>query len=97
MVTLSASLLANAEPSGNLVKIMSLRPYAGGLIYMHVSSADLCGTDVFTIDSSQANGKEIYAAALAALTTGKQVRLEVSNATGCAGWGTRLQSIYILQ
>jgi hypothetical protein len=38
----------------------------------------------------------MYAAALTALTTGKRVILEVSNATGCTGWGTKLQSLYVL-
>ncbi|HET7332009.1 hypothetical protein [Dyella sp.] len=39
--------------------------------------------------------KEIYAAALSAMVAGKSVQLEVVG-TGCGGWGTTLQSIYIL-
>lgn len=84
-----------AEPSGGKVDIVSLRPYAGSVIYIQVSSSSLCNTDTFTIDTSQLNGKEIYAAVLAAVTAGKKVSLEAANATGCAGWGTKLQSVYI--
>lgn len=50
---------------------------------------------MFNFTGSEVNGKEMCAAALAALISGKQVQLEVSNATGCTGFGSRLQSIYI--
>jgi hypothetical protein len=65
------------------------------LIYIGVSSSDFCGTTVFSFSSSEPNGKEMYAAVLTALASGKQVQLEASTATGCTGWGTRLQSIYL--
>ncbi len=84
-----------AAPIGGRVTIVNVRPYSGGSIYVHVSSAELCGTEVFSFTSGEVNGKEMYAAVLTALTTGKQVQLEVSAATGCTGWGTRLQSIYL--
>lgn len=88
---------AQAGPVGPRVSILSIRPYSGGSIYLHVSSTDLCGTEVFSFTSGEINGKEMYAAAMTALVSGKQVQLEVSSATGCAGWGTRLQSIFIYQ
>jgi hypothetical protein len=94
-IMLCLAQMAQAEPSGGKVDIISLRPYAGSVIYIKVSSATLCNTEMFTMDTSQVNGKEMYAAALAAVTTGKKVSLEVANATGCAGWGTKLQSIYL--
>lgn len=86
---------AHAEPSGGKVDIISLRPYAGSVVYVLVSSSALCDTDTFAIDTSGVNGKEMYAAALTAVAAGKKISLEVSNATGCKGWGTRLQSIYL--
>lgn len=85
-----------AEPTSARVQILDLRPYAESeATYVHVNSTALCNTDVFVIDTSQANGKQIYAAALAAVASGKEVALEVANATGCTGFGTKLQSIYI--
>ena len=84
-----------AEPTGGRVSILSLRPYSGGWIYVQVSSDALCSTNVFTFSVSEVNGKEMYAAALTALTNGKEVQLEVSNATGCTGFASRLQSIYL--
>ncbi|TBV73263.1 hypothetical protein [Pseudoxanthomonas winnipegensis] len=87
---------ALAEPTSARVVILDLRPYAGSEVtYLHVNSTALCNTDVFIIDASQANGKQMYAAALTAVASGKEVALEVANATGCTGFGTKLQSIYI--
>jgi len=40
--------------------------------------------------------KEVYAAAVAALVADKSVRVEAVN-TGCAGWGTKIQSIIIIK
>ncbi|MCU1150979.1 hypothetical protein JAK43_13970 [Stenotrophomonas maltophilia] len=99
-LTLALCLFAplKAEPSGDNLTILSLRPYIGGtagVVYVHVSSMDLCSTDIFTIDMSMPGAKEAYAAALAALTSGKKVRLEVLNSTGCNGWATGLQSVTI--
>jgi hypothetical protein len=88
----------SAEPSSPAtVKIMQVRPYANShSVYIHVSSGQLCSTSAFVIMTDEPGGKGMYAAALTALTTGKRVILEVSNATGCTGWGTKLQSLYVL-
>lgn len=87
-----------AEPSSPApVKILQVRPYANSYsVYIDVSSGQLCGTSAFVIMTHEPGGKEMYAAALTALTTGKRVILEVSNTTGCTGWGTKLQSLYVL-
>jgi hypothetical protein len=95
LVALCVSGVVQAEPTGGRVSVVSVRPYSSGLIYLEVSSSEFCGTSVFSFSDSEVNGKEMYAAVLTALATGKQVRLEASAATGCAGWGTRLQSIYL--
>lgn len=97
LLTLFLTATLHAMPMGaSRVNVIELRPYAGSPVaYLRVSSAELCGTDAFTIPLTDVGGKEMYAAALAALMSGKQIGLEVSNATGCTGWGTRLQSIFI--
>jgi len=97
LVALCVPRAAQAGPVGPRVSILSIRPYSGGSIYIGVSSHELCGTEVFSFTSVEINGKEMYAAAMTALVSGKQVQLEVSAATGCTGWGTKLQSIFLYQ
>jgi len=88
---------AIAEPSSQRVKLIEVRPYIGGNdVYIRANADAICGTSIFRIVTSQPNGKEAYAAALTAITSGRSVVIEVSNATGCTGWGTVLQSIYIV-
>lgn len=98
VVALCLSAPLGAEPTSDQMTILSLRPYMdgpAGIVYVHVSSTAFCNTDTFAIDMSRPGAKEAYAAALAALTSGKNVRLEAFNSTGCNGWATRLQSIFI--
>lgn len=90
-----ASQAAFAEPVSTPVYIKVLRPYGGGVnVYVDIDGT-FCGTNGFIIDTSVQNGKEMYAAALTAFSMNLPVRLEANNATGCAGWGTKLQSIYL--
>ena len=92
----SCAFMAWGGETGPRVKITQLRPYMGsGQVFVHVDSSQLCGTTVFKIVLSDPAAKEAYAAALTAVATGKKVALEVSNTTGCAGWGTQLQSIWL--
>lgn len=92
----SCASMAWGGETGPRVKITQIRPYMGsGQVFLHVDSSQLCGTSVFKIVLSDPAAKEAYAAALTALATKKKVALEVSNATGCAGWGTQLQSIWL--
>ena len=94
---LACAFGAAAGPTSGEETLLALRPYGNNThVYVHVATSALCSTSVFIIDTGVPNGKEMYAAALTALASGKKVQLEVSNATGCAGWGTRLQSFWIL-
>jgi len=95
LIALCLASAVQAEPTGGRVTIVSLRPHINGAIYVDVSSSEFCGTSVFSIIATEVNGKEMYAAALTALASGKQVRLEVPTAVGCTGWGSRLSSIYL--
>ena len=100
LVTSLTSTLAFAEPTGVPVKILSLRPYNtqnGGNKYVEVSAAGApCDTQGYVIDLSWVGAKEVYAAAMTALVADKFVRIEAVN-TGCAGWGTKVQSIIIIK
>ena len=95
-VTLTAP--AHAEPTSDPVQINWVRPYssASPVAFIGAASPIICGTDGFKIDLSAPGGKEIYAAVLTAMTAGKRVRLEISNAKGCVGWGTELQSVIVV-
>jgi hypothetical protein len=89
-----------AEPTTQKVKITSLRPYASDNsgVYLQVDRVTpVCthegGINVFLIDLK--TQKADYAAALTAFALDKEVQIEISNETGCTGWGTRIQSLYI--
>jgi hypothetical protein len=87
---------AFTEPHSGLTTITAIAPYIeSNHVHIAVSSPVLCGTDTFRIDLSKLNGKAAYAAALAAMMTNKKVTIEISNAKGCTGWGTELQSITV--
>ena len=90
---LSTPILAVPESSD--VSVVEVRPYLSGEIFVRVNSSTFCGTTVFMIPGTAVAKKEMYAAVLSALLTSKKIRLEALTSTGCNGWGTQLQSIYL--
>lgn len=91
---------AFAEPTTGPVKILEVRPYnvqgAPAAVYVRVDQVSLCNTDTYRIDLSWNGSKEVLASALAALVADKYVKVEVVN-TGCVGFATAIQSLYILK
>jgi len=89
---------AFSGPIGEPVLVTSVRPYTteNPIGFLTVSLSSLCGTSAFSIHLGEPGGKEMYAAILTALALNKKVMLEVSNSTGCTGWGTLLQSVSLL-
>lgn len=85
-----------AEPTGGNVQVLQVRPYNvnGGIgaVYLDVSAPTPCTTVVYKIDLSWGNSKEVYAAALTALASGKPVAIEVA---ACTGWGSTIQSLFL--
>jgi hypothetical protein len=98
IVLLCAISAAHAEPTSDDVQIIWVRPYSSATpaAFIGAASPIICSTSAFKIDLSAPGGKEIYAAALTAMTAGKKVKLEISNAKGCQGWGTELQSVTVV-
>lgn len=92
--TLTTTAIGGAV-SPVLTKISYLRPYSSGDIYVVVSNSSLCGTDVFRIAYNLEGREQMYSAVLSALMSQNDIRIEVSNSTGCIGWGTTVESIYI--
>lgn len=92
---------ARAEPTGSPVKIKSIRSYnaagGAGMAFIQVSSASPCNTDTYKIDLSWGGSREVLATALSAFNGNHDVAIEIANSTGCTGWGTLVQSIYILK
>jgi hypothetical protein len=63
-------------------------------VYVYIDQVSLCNTNLYKIDLSVSGSKEMYAAALSALLADKPVKVEVA---ACTGWGTTMQSIYIVK
>ena len=95
MVALPLFAIASPESTSPAYVIM-VRPYNSGSIYIQLDSNVLCDTSVFMIDGNNAGKDIMYSAALSALVAKKKVRVEALTSTGCTGWGTRLQSLYLL-
>lgn len=93
---------ASAEPTYGPFTVRYLRPYndGGGRVYFAVTPVNagdsVCGQTELSLFVNTPDGKAAYAALLAALLSGKQVLIEAPN-SGCAGWGTTVQSVYIFQ
>lgn len=94
---LTTTFSAVATPESTVpANIIQLRPYVNGNVYIHLDSNVLCETSVFMIDGSNAGKEVMYSAALAAFMGNKKIRVEALTSTGCAGWGTKLQSLYLV-
>ena len=89
-----ATPTVQAEPTSTAVSISLIRTYSSGDIYITVSPT-FCNTDTFHLVASDAGLKQMLAVVLSAQSNGQTVFLEAKNSTGCNGWGTELQSIYL--
>ncbi len=107
MILFFGMILSNAvraDPTVSNVTITYVRIYSAGsasdaLLFVAGVPSTFCGgTANFMISLSDAGGQGMLAAALAAVTSGNTVSLEISNATGCTvegNWGPQLQSLYL--
>lgn len=93
-----ASAFADVQASAP-VAVKSVRPHAGNnRVYVELVSNSVCATSVYTVNLARSAGKEMTAAAVAAFTTGKRLKVEVVGscpATGSAAWGMELQSVVL--
>jgi hypothetical protein len=86
----------NAEPSSPPVLVNQVRVFDNGttpFALVKTAAPTVCGVATFTIDLTSPAGPAMLSIATTAFTTRDHVVLEVNNSTGCAGYGTRLQSI----
>lgn len=92
------TVFANAEPTSNATNITEMRPYGGtNTVFLWTSFADgqFCTPAWYSIDLATNGGKAMYAAALAAIAAGKQVKLEITLCNNGPSGSTLLQSLYI--
>jgi hypothetical protein len=89
------SVNALAEPTSGPLFVNLLRVYSTGDVFVSMKSNAFCSTDTFHIPATVVGRRELLATLLTAQSLNSPVLLEASNATGCAGWGTKLQSIYL--
>jgi hypothetical protein len=98
-LVLFASATAFSEPTSSPVSISYIRPYGSGntvFIGANMQPGAFCASNVFSIDIGTPMGKAMYDAALAALTAGKLVKLELLTCAATPYDASSLQSIYIL-
>lgn len=93
MVISAASAIA--EPTSGNLYVSYLRTYADGTVFVTVNTSSFCSTNTFTVLPSAPAKNQFLATLLTAQSLEKPVLLEVSNATGCNGWGTAIQSIFL--
>lgn len=93
-----ACIDAHAGTETGQVLIKSVRSITGGTpsVYITLQNAPICNTDTFSFQLTDVGAQGMLSIALTALTTGQFAEIEISNATGCTGWGTQLQSMYLL-
>jgi hypothetical protein len=91
--------IARANPFDTPGTILYVRSYSAGASSFALvrlsQGGTACGTDTYTINLSDPGGQGMLAVAMEALALGSTVTPEISNATGCTGWGTALQSLMI--
>ncbi|MEA1672982.1 hypothetical protein [Nitrospirillum sp. BR 11163] len=94
-----AATVALAEPTSTVPgQVLQVRPYMNPddpCAFIVVDNTSLCGVSTFKISLRDNAGLAALSVAITSMTTGKPVTLEVSNATGCQGANSLLQSIYL--
>ena len=87
--------LGHAVPTSSNLYVDYIRVYSNGTVYIGVTTADFCSTSVFSIPSTTIAKKEFLASLLSAQAANKPVWLEAVNSTGCTGWGTAIESVWL--
>lgn len=86
---------ANAVPVSSPLFISYVRTYSTGDIFIGVTTNDFCSTSVFVISANLPAKKEMLASVLIAQSMNRSILFEANSSTGCNGWGTQLQSLWL--
>lgn len=96
---LSATFTVSAEPRTKYTDISSMRPYTNGDYFITLASNQFSNgtvcTNTYKVQSSAAGAKAVIASLLTAYASGQKIQIEVPTATGCQGFGTPIQSVFM--
>lgn len=88
-----------AAPNTESAEIRLLRPYSNGTMFVQLTTDQLddgttCSS-VYSVRSELDGAKNVIATLLTAYALGETVEIEVPTSTGCQGFGTPIQSVYL--
>jgi hypothetical protein len=93
------SYAAQAEPRTAEATIVWMRPYTTGDYFVNISSSRLTTgatcTTVYRVKADDPGAKGVIATLLTAYSLGAPLQLEVPTNTGCEGYGTPIQSVFL--
>lgn len=101
MLLVGSMMAANAvaAPNTEPAKIKLLRPYANGTMFVQMNTTTLTdgGTcsSVYRVQNDQPGAKAVIATLLTAYALESDVEIELPTSTGCTGFGTPIQSVYL--
>ena len=101
LVLIACMISANsmAEPRTAEVSITAMRPYTTGDYFVTVSSSAMATgpacTTVYKVQASDPGAKSVIASLLTVYALGGTLQIEVPTATGCEGFGTPIQSVFL--
>ena len=94
-----AAFNAAAAPNTLPGQIILLRPYSNGSMFVQLDTSGLADgttcTSVYAVRSDLTGAKTVIATLLTAYALGADVEIEVPTSTGCEGFGTGIQSVYL--
>ncbi|RBP51488.1 hypothetical protein [Arenicella xantha] len=101
LMAIATSFTASAEPRSVAVDITKMRPYASGNYFVTVSSDEMNDSSnctlVYKVQSDAAGAKSVIASLLTAYALEKPIEIEIPTSTGCEGFGTPIQSVFLSQ
>ncbi len=96
----AASYTVSAEPRTVPLTISSLRAYTEGTYFVNVNTSSMATgspcTTTYTVNKDDAGGKNVIATLLTAKASGSTVQIEINTTDGCTGYGTAIQSVFLL-
>jgi len=88
----------SAEPRTVVTTISKMRPYSSGAYFVTLASNQLTTgtcTTVYQVKADAAGAKSVIASLLTAYALGESIQIEIPTATGCEGFGTPIQSVFM--
>ena len=99
ILLISSIGVSYAEPRTVITTITNMRPYSTGGYFVTVASNQLntgatCST-VYQVQGDAAGANAVIASLLTAYSLEQPIQIEIPTATGCVGFGTPIESIFM--